>query len=413
MKVLRLPTYCYPEVFSSSHLENDRYSAYEDNKIELLVYTPMPSRGIDDLTREKYSKVKYEELNNGYVKIHRFSMFKEPKNTILRALRYILINHKQYKLASKAKDIDVIYGASTPPTQGLYCAKLKKKLSKKYKKNVPFVYNLQDVFPDSLSTTGIAKKGSLIYKIGNKIANKIYNAADVIIVIGEDMKSNIMAKGVPEGKIQVVYNWINTDTVNYIPKEQNALYKELNLNPNTFKIVYAGNLGKAQGLDTLIDTAEILKDHENIEFIIFGKGAEEAALKKRAEGMKNIKFFPLLPVERVPEVYSIADACVVCCKKGTGGSGFPSKTWTIMGCARPLLVAFDEGELTNTVNNNLLGIATEAESANALSESILKLCNDKKLCKEMGTNARRFVENNASKKICTDKYVEIIKSSSK
>ena len=408
MKVLRLPTYCYPEAFSSSHLENDRYNSYEKNGIELHVYAPIPSRGIDDATRKQYAK--YEELNNGYIKIHRFPIFKEPKNTILRAIRYLMINHKQYRMALKVKDIDVIYGASTPPTQGLYCAKLKKKLSKKYGKKVPFVYNLQDVFPDSLSTTGIAKKGSFIYTIGNKMANKIYDAADVIIVIGNDMKANIMEKGVPEEKIEVVYNWIDTEAVTPIKKENNKLFDELNLNKDTFKVVYAGNLGKAQGLDTLLDSAEILKEKSNIEFIFFGRGAEEERLKKRAENMPNVKFFPLMPMERVPEVYSLADACAVCCKKGTGGAGFPSKTWTIMGCGSPLLVSFDEGELYNTVNDNKLGIATPAEDAKALSESILTLSKSPALADEMGSNARAYVEANASKEICTQKYIDVIKN---
>ena len=125
-------------------------------------------------------------------------------------------------------------GGSTPPTQGLYCAKIAKHLSKKSGKKVPYIYVLQDVFPDSLATTGLAKKGSLLYKIGNNIANKIYESADVIITISQDIKENIMAKGVPEDKIRIVPNWIDTENVRNVPKENNRLYEELGINKDSF-----------------------------------------------------------------------------------------------------------------------------------------------------------------------------------
>lgn len=410
MKILKLPSYYFPETISSSHLSADLEEAYTTAGFEMEIYVPTPTRGISVETRNKYKKIKYEEKCDGKIKIHRFSMCREGKNPILRAIRYFRVNSKQYRLAKKAVDIDVVMGSSTPPTQGLYCAKLAKKLSKKYKKKVPFIYNLQDVFPDSLATTGLAKKGSVLYNIGNKIANKIYSAADIIIVIGEDIKANIMEKGVPEEKIKVIYNWIDTENVFHVKKEENKLFDELGLNKETFKIVYAGNLGKAQGLDTLLDAAELLKEKTDIEFLFFGRGAEADRLKKRAENMHNVKFFPLMPIERVPEVYSLADASAVCCKKGTGGAGFPSKTWTIMGCGVPLLVAFDKGELYTTVNDKKLGIATPAEDASAFAQSILKLYNERTLAAQLGANARKYVEENASKEICTKKYIDVIKS---
>jgi len=149
LKVLRLTSYCYPEQMASSHLHNDINGAFEKAGIVCEIYTPTPTRGIDKETRRKYKKIKYQELNNGYIQIHRFSMFGEPKNTLFRAFRYTLCIIINFFNGLKAKDIDVYYASSTPPINGLIMSLLKR--FKKFK----IVYNLQDVFPDSLVNTSI------------------------------------------------------------------------------------------------------------------------------------------------------------------------------------------------------------------------------------------------------------------
>ena len=144
MKILRMSSYFYPEQISSTHLSKDLNEAYEKAGFVTEAYVPTPTRNIDAETYKKYKKIKYEELNNGSIIVHRFSMFREGRNPLLRALRYMLVNIKQYFKGCRAKDIDVIVAGSTPPTQGMLCSMVKKKLSKRYKKNVPFIYNLQD-----------------------------------------------------------------------------------------------------------------------------------------------------------------------------------------------------------------------------------------------------------------------------
>ncbi len=96
-------------------------------------------------------------------------MMREGKNPIGRAFLYFCVHLKHYKAAIKQANIDIIIAGSTPPTQGLVCAMVAKKLSKKYKKKVPFVYNLQDIFPDSLVNTGMTKKGSVLWKIAERL----------------------------------------------------------------------------------------------------------------------------------------------------------------------------------------------------------------------------------------------------
>ena len=128
MKILKLSPYYYPERISSSHLSDDLEEALVKMGNDIEIYAPTPTRGISDEIRRRFKKIKYEELHDGHIKVHRFDMFPEKKNLIIRAFRYILVNCIQYIKASKVKDVDVIYAASTPPTQGVLCGMVKKKI---------------------------------------------------------------------------------------------------------------------------------------------------------------------------------------------------------------------------------------------------------------------------------------------
>ena len=301
-----------------------------------------------------------------------------------------------------------MYGSSTPSTQGVLCAKVAKKLSKKYGRKVPFVYNLQDVFPDSLVTTGLAKKGGLLWKIGRKIENYTYKNADKIIVISESMKKNILDKGVPEEKIVVISNWIDTEMTKPVPKEENRLFEEFGISKDKFTVVYAGNFGKAQGADVVLEAADKLKENENIQFVIFGGGAEFDKAKEKATRLNNVNINSLLPQERVPEVYSLGDIAIITCKKGVGTSGMPSKTWSIMACNTPIIAAFDtDSELAEVIEKANAGVTVEPENADALTAAILEMARGRA---EGFTGGREYTVKNASKDVCTAKYVETLKS---
>ena len=411
MNILKLSPYYFPEKISSSHLTDDLEDAYIKAGFDITIFAPTPTRGISDVVYDEYKNKHYEERKDGHIKIHRFSMFREGKNPILRALRYFLVHLKQYRRAIKASDIDVISAGSTPPTQGVLCSLVKRKLSKKYKKSVPLIFSLQDVFPDSLVNAGMTKKGSLIWKIGRKIEDYTYRNADQIIVISEDIKRNIMKKGVPESKIQIIYNWIDTDIVKPVLPEQNTLMQELKLEPNDFHVVYAGNLGKAQGIGVILEAAEILKEHSDIKFVLFGNGAEEDAIRTtiQEKHLTNVQLYPLQPMERVSEVYSIGDVCVVACKKGNGVNAFPSKTVSIMATATPVLASFDkDSELCHLLEKHHCGVCCEPENAEDMVDAILRLKGGSNRVLSMRKNARSLVEESFDRNQCTTAYISLI-----
>lgn len=405
MRILYLPSYFFPEKAAGSHLSDNRNQAFADAGFDVTTITPTPCRGISQEQRIEYSSREHrrEMMYGGRMEVFRFRLFSEGKNPILRALRYSICWIKQFNRGLFVKNVDCIYLASTPPIQGVLGSLLKKI------KKVSFVYNLQDIFPDSLVGTGLAKKGGLLWKIGRVIENYTYRNADRIIVISEDFKKNIIVKGVPEEKIDVIYNWVDEKAVHPVSKENNPLFEEFGLDRKKFTLVYAGNLGNAQNINIVLDAAYMLPE---LQFAIFGTGGLESEIRSRIEkeGLLNVHLNPLQPMERVSHVYSLGDACIVSCKAGLGGSAMPSKTWTIMSCGRPVVANFDEGDLKEILEKNFCGLFSHAGNVQEFVEAIKVLAANLDRCVEMGKNARRFIEENLTKEVGTQKYVDVIKS---
>lgn len=424
MRLLYLPAYFFPEKAASSFLNDNRNQAFADAGFEIVVYVPTPCRGITKEERNAYcsKQHRYETMYDGKMHLHRFSMFAEGKNPVLRALRYTLCWIKQLNRGWAAKKIDVIYLASTPPIQGVLGGVLKKI------KKIPFVYNLQDIFPDSLVGTGMTHKGSLLWKIGRRIENFTYRNADKIIVISQDFKRNIMAKGVPEDKIEVIYNWVDQNAVVDVPREKNKLFDMYGLDRSKFYITYNGNIGLTQNMEMLCEVAKELEvTHSDIHFVLVGTGAYRdtllAKLKEQIPEVKtlapdgtealtfgNITLLPFQPYEDIGHVFSLGDVSLVISKPGVGENSVPSKTWSIMSASRPVLANFDENELKTIIAEHHCGIFTKAGDKEAFKDAILTLYGNRDMCKEYGRNGRQFVMENLTREAGTQKYVDVIKS---
>lgn len=405
MKILRLPAYFFPEQMSSTHLQLDRLEVLSEKGYEIEVFTPIPTRGVSQEVYESYKNKPFEEMFNGKVKVHRFPLMRERSNPIARAYRYLLSNIKQFRLGIAASGISVIYSSSTPPTQGLLCAAVRKRLQKKYGKRIPIVYNLQDIFPDSLVNAGLAKKGGLIWKIGRVVENKTYQRADKIIVISNSMKTNLLEKGVPEKKIEVVSNWIDINRIKPVSKSDNLLYDELGIDKTKFTVLYAGNIGEIQGAEIILDVARAFTKESNVQFVVFGGGSQFIGFRKEAGSLPNIKVFDLLPQERISEVYSLGDVALITCKPGTGKAGLPSKTWSIMACNTPIIASFDvESDLAEILKSADAGICIEPGNKSLLTEAITEMMEKHRTCE----NAREYVIHHASKGECVQRYADII-----
>ncbi len=404
MKVLYIDAYFKPEKTSGAHLSEAMRKALAEAGHTMKVYAPTPSRGVSDEVRREYKKRRHDTDLDGAVEIYRFPLYREGRNALMRAIRYCICDLCLMWFGLVSKDVDVMPIGSTPPINGLMGTVITKL------KKLPLIYIVQDLFPESLVSTGMTQKGSLLWKIGSWVSNVTYKNASHIIVISESIKDSLVEKGVPEEKISVVYNWIDTEKTVPVSREENTLFDEFGLPRDKFYVTYAGNLGASQNIELVVECAEKMRDNENIMFVIFGEGSEKAKLEKRIEDSKlsNIKMFPMQSVDRVSEVYSLGDASFVICKKGVGDGAFPSKAASIMACATPVIASFDEdSDLCRTVKNVNAGICTQPENASDAVNAIMKLYEDKELCRTLSQNARNTACTKFSKETGVSKRIEI------
>lgn len=406
MKVLQLTGYFLPEKAASIYLVENRLEAFAKENFDMVIHASRPTRGLSAEEYAEYKKKNVEMMYDGKLRVHRFPMYREGKNPILRALRYSLNWVIQLWYGLKEKNVDCVYLESTPPIQGLLGSFLS------IFRGFPFVYCLQDIFPDSLAGTSLAQKGGLLWKIGRVIENFTYKHADKIIVISEDFKKNIMAKGVPEDKIVVVYNWVDQNAVIDIPRDKNKLFDKYQLDRSKFYIEYSGNIGLTQNMDMLLEVMKELKTtHPDIGLVLVGEGAYKAQVEEivKRDNLTNVTMIPFQPYEDISYVFSLGDAGLVISKPGVGANSVPSKTWSIMSASRPVLANFDENELKDILAGNECGIFTKAGDKEAFKQSVIKLYENRDLCMKYGTNGRKFVMDNLTREVGTQKYVDVIK----
>ena len=405
MHVLFLAAYYPPERTADTHLEQDLIEGMVKRGWKVDIVCPTPTRGCSEEEIEKYEKIKEEKQFEGKVIVHRFWAPQEKTNAVARALRYLWCNIREIIIGRKIKNIDVIYCNSTPPIQGLAANAIKKKMG------CAFVYSLQDLFPDSLVTAGIAEKKSFPYKIGLKIEKKTYEACDKIITLSESFQRMLIEKGVKPTRLNVVYNWINTDDVFPVKKENNRLYDELGIAKNKFTILYAGNFGRSQNIDYIIDAAKKLLYNNRIQFVLFGAGSEFERIEQRVteEGITNCSVFPLMPLERVGEVYSLGDVDIVCNASGISMVGMPSKTWTIMATETPVVAIVDlNSELASIITQSCSGWICNPSGITDFVNILNYVIDNPNELRDYGKNARNLVENRFSKNQAVEAYLNII-----
>ena len=403
-KIIFMRGYFYPETAASNLMCLDLIKKLSEDGFNVVVYCPVPTRGVDDKIRKKYKKKKKEKIFPN-VTVIRYWLPREKKQVIFRVFRYLLQNFRQL-LFGLTHSYDALFMYSTPPTNGIVGGIISKI------KKVPFYYYLHDIFPDSLLQSGMTTNDSMVMKIGREIEQFTYKNAKIIFVISNSMIRNIIKKGVSNEKIELVYNWVNIENIHHVSREQNCLIDTYNIPKEKFIVTYAGNIGEAQSVETLIEAARILKTDESIYFVIIGNGAREDACKKYAEGLKNIIFLPMQNQKLISEVYSLGDISTVLCRKGVGTSGMPSKIGSIMATGTPLLAAFDkDSDLCEIINKYKAGVCVEPESPEKLADAIKLLKNASELRKKYTANATDFLHKNMTDKVCTDKISNLLNNS--
>lgn len=274
---------------------------------------------------------------------------------------------------------------------------------------VPFVFNIQDVFPDVAVEVGAITNPRVI-AAAEWLERETYLRADAVTVLSDDLRDNVAAKiagrrgaaGEP-GKVRVIPNFIDTDWIRPGDHE-NAYRREYGLEGKTV-VMYAGNVGFSQSLELVLAAATHLADDPDVVFVINGGGSARAGLEQAAAGLPNVRFVPMQPKARLPEVAAAADLHVVPLRTGLARSSVPSKLYTILASGRPVVASVDPGtEVARTVEAAGAGLAVPPDDPEAFTKAVERLVHAPEERRAMGASARRFVEAWASPAAVADSY---------
>lgn len=387
-KILVICQYYKPEPFRISDICEEMVR--RGHEVQVVTGYPNYPEGI---LYEGYGKNKHiDEVING-VKVHRCYTVPRHKGSIKRLMNYYsyVVSSTKHVIskecvASDGKSFDIVFCNQLSPVMMAIAAIAYKK---KYK--IPVVMYCLDLWPESLIAGGITRK-SIVYKYFHYVSKKIYRQMDKILITSRMFSGYLEEQfGIPDEKIE------------YLPQYAEGIFEEIpaRKEDGKFNFMFAGNIGSIQSVETVIKTAEILKEYPVI-FHIVGSGSDLERLQEIGKKMKNVVFYGRRPIEEMPEFYAKADAMLVTLAADPILSlTLPGKVQSYMAVGKPIIGAID-GEARFVIEDAKCGFCGKSENAEELAENIKKFIKaDNKI--EMGRNARRYYEENFEEKLFMDK----------
>jgi putative colanic acid biosynthesis glycosyltransferase WcaI len=235
-----------------------------------------------------------------------------------------------------------------------------------------------------------------------------YRLADAVTVLSDDLRDNVAGK-LPArmaAKVRVIPNFVDTDAIR--PMGRLSPYRsDLGIGDEPV-VLYAGNVGFSQSLDLVLDAASTLGDEDDLRFVINGGGSALEDLRRRAEHLDNVVFVGMQPRERLPEVLAAADVHLVPLKRGLARSSVPSKLYSILAAARPIVASVDAGtEVASTLGRAGAGVAVEPDQPEAFTKAISWMLENPDEARRMGASGRAFVEHWASPGAVAEAYEQL------
>jgi colanic acid biosynthesis glycosyl transferase WcaI len=270
------------------------------------------------------------------------------------------------------------------------------------------VFNVQDVYPDVAIELG-ALRGPRVIRTARALERYVYRHSDAVTVLSDDLRDNVAAKLGDGRKVHVIPNFVDIERIRPTDPE-NAYRREFGLE-GKIVVMYAGNVGLSQSLDTVLDSAAALAHEPDVVFVINGSGAARASLESKARGLSNVEFVDPQPEERLPEVLAAADVHLVPLRSGLARSSVPSKTYSILAAGRPLIASVDPGsEVARVVESAGAGVAVPPEDAESLTKALRRLLEDPERRREMGAAGRNWIEAWASPAAIAESYEKLFES---
>ena len=272
-------------------------------------------------------------------------------------------------------------------------------------RRAPYVVNVQDVFPDAAVTTG-AITNERVIAVAEWLERLTYDLADAVTVLSDDLAANVRAKTRSPDAVQVIPNFVDTDAI--VPLDRRtALRRELGLGPGPV-VLYAGNVGLSQSLDLVVGAARRMPA---VTFLVNGDGAARGPLEEEAAALANLRFNGYVEPDRLAELLATGDVHVVPLRTGLGTVSVPSKTYSILAAARPVVASIDAGTAVPVIlEDSGAGVSVPPDDLDAFVDALESVLDEPTDAAAMGARGREWVEREASPGAVGDAYDDLIRA---
>ena len=394
-----------PDSVSTAYLYNDIALGFKEAGYEVVVLTTTPHYNIieSELKKQplksKLFGIYYESNFNGIRVIH--IPLKKYKSTIIRIFSFIYWHLFSLCIGLTIKNINFILSPSPPLSIGVISILIAKKNRAK------FIYNVQEIYPDLLIKNG-SLKSNLIINLLKWLETYVYNNASAVITIDKVFYNKIIDRFEDSAKLKIIPNFVDIDIYKPISGKIN-LPIQFNSEPGKIRLLYAGNIGVYQDWEPIIYAANKLKD-TNVEFWIIGEGVKKEDLRKEIEikSLTNVKLLPYQSRELMPLINSFADIHFISINKEMEYEGFPSKVYTIMASAKPMIVIIGENTpLYNFLKDLDCSILITNDRNEKFANSIIELANDSKKKYDLGQNGNSIIQKYYTKQKVVGEYLKL------
>jgi glycosyltransferase involved in cell wall biosynthesis len=407
MKILYVSQHYPPEMgaLAGRAAELSRHFALLGHKASVLTAFPNHPTGIVfPEYRDKFKRLFYREQVDGVDVVRTWLLPYPNRKPLERVLNYGSFCASASVRGAFLERPDVVIGTSPPlpiAMAGYNVARVKR---------VPFIFEVRDLWPESLEGVGLGAEHSRIYKTVASIVRFLYKHSDHIVVVTPAFKEYLNAKwDVPLAKMSVVVNGVETERFCPAPPSPEIL-REFGVPAGNFVAAYIGTMGMAHGLQTVLQVAELLREHSQITMLLVGEGGNRQDLVRVAKerGLNNVIFTGQQPRERIPSIINSSDVCLSLLKnEEVFKTVIPTKMLEYMSCGRPVVLAVG-GQAEKILSEANAGISGEAENPKAIADAILAMYADPEARRQFGTNGRQYITSRMSRDKTARDYLDVL-----
>ncbi|RLA50657.1 MAG: glycosyltransferase WbuB [Gammaproteobacteria bacterium] len=397
MRILFLSHYFPPEVNAPATRTYEHCKQWVEMGHEVTVVSCVPHHPMGAAYPGYKNKLVHVEYIDGIKAIKILTYITANEGFAKRTFNYIFYMVMAILMAPFLSKADVVISTSPQFFNGLagyFVSRIKR---------CPWLLEIRDLWPESIVAVGAISNRKIIALL-EKIERFVYRKADFIVPVTNAFKKHIVARGGHEDTIEVIRN--GADLTFFTDRAQDDTYAELIGVKGKFVASYVGTHGMAHGLDIIIEAAELLRQREDIVFLMAGEGAERKRLASEItkRGLENITMLGQLPKEDMPRLWSVSTVSLVLLRKlDLFLTVIPSKIFESMAMKKPIIIGVD-GESKEIINDARAGIAIKPESATELAAAIIKLADSPALCQKYGEQGSQYVATHFDRHILAQQY---------